>query len=513
MKGDDKVRFFHHLHGPWLWALSSLLGVALGAVLTLVLVPEYSQPGSESGTITHAPIGVITPFHVIPFALLLLCIALMPFINARAWHRHFPDFAFGLAGLVVGYYLSGFSRPDYQHGLSYGQSTLLHAAIEYYSFIALVGGLYVVSGGILVELRGRGTPLINTLVLAFGAVIANLVGTTGASMLLIRPFLRLNVGRTHPLHVVLFIFIVSNCGGCLTPIGDPPLYLGYLKGLPFSWTTLNMWQDWLVVVPLLLGIFFVIDTLLSAKARRAAVKPHPHTHPIHVPDLLADEAPPAPRGFWPSLSVTGAAGISCLGLMILGVFIDPLLKHLAGIEGLPIGATFQIAVAICAYRMTPKRVLEANEFSFFPVKEVGLLFIGIFITMVPALGYLSSHGDQLGLASATSYYFGTGALSAVLDNAPTYLNFLQLAVAPDEITGTSLEQLTSTPGGRDALVAISTSAVFFGAMTYIGNGPNFMVRSIAEAAEIKMPSFFGYLGWACIILLPVLALHWLILIR
>jgi len=190
-----------------------------------------------------------------------------------------------------------------------------------------------------------------------------------------------------------------------------------------------------------------------------------------------------------------------------------LLKHLAGIEGLPIGATFQIAVAICAYRMTPKRVLEANEFSFFPVKEVGLLFIGIFITMVPALGYLSSHGDQLGLASATSYYFGTGALSAVLDNAPTYLNFLQLAVAPDEITGTSLEQLTSTPGGRDALVAISTSAVFFGAMTYIGNGPNFMVRSIAEAAEIKMPSFFGYLGWACIILLPVLALHWLILIR
>ncbi|MCH7791891.1 MAG: sodium:proton antiporter, partial [Planctomycetes bacterium] len=212
------------------------------------------------------------------------------------------------------------------------------------------------------------------------------------------------------------------------------------------------------------------------------------------------------------VQVAGVAGIVCLGLMIFGVFIDPILKSLdvTAAKGLPLGATFQIAVAVVAYKLAPKRIHEANEFNFFPVKEVGLLFMGIFATMAPALGYLSVHGAGLGLDSATSFYFGTGALSGVLDNAPTYLNFLQISFGADEINPETVKTFLSTPKGNDVLAAISTGAVFFGAMTYIGNGPNFMVKAIAESSGVHMPSFFGYMARAIALLLPVLVLHWLI---
>jgi len=460
----------------------------------------HHEDADDEGGHHYGPAPNIPLWLLVPFATLLGSIALMPFISARVWHAHFPDFAFFLGAIVVAYYLLGFDAPDYAHGQTYGQYQMTHALLEYYAFIALVGGLYIVSGGVLVDVKAGGGPFANTVLLAFGAVIANIVGTTGASMLLIRPFMRMNKDRIHPMHIVLFIFIVSNCGGCLTPIGDPPLYLGFLKGVPFFWTLEHLWLNWAVVVGMLLVVFFVIDSRLPGG--KPAVE-------------QVQDAAGGTQGKGLPVRVSGATGIFCLGLMILGVFIDPMLKSagVKALEGLPVGATFQIAVAAAAYFLAPKHIHEANEFNFFPVKEVGLLFCGIFATMAPALGYLSTHGESLksfGLDGPTGFYFGTGSLSGVLDNAPTYLNFLQISFAPNQVSAETVQAFLAEPNGVPLLAAISTGAVFFGAMTYIGNGPNFMVKAIAETSGIRMPSFFGYLARAIVILLPLLVLHWLL---
>lgn len=472
------------LAGPKMWLVSALGGALVGYLGTLVI-----EVGRTASGAPDVPLVL-----VVPFALLLASIALMPFVSARVWHDHFPDFAFFLGSMVAAFYVVELG--------SVGRGAMVHAIAEYYSFIALVGGLYVVSGGILIDFRGQGRPLTNTLILAFGAVLANLVGTTGASVLLIRPFIRFNRGRLRALHVVMFIFIVSNCGGCLTPIGDPPLYLGYLKGVPFLWTLQNMWNDWLLVNGVLLVIFFALDAYFMRSHEHLGVqhtdKPESALHREHGGRLV---------------TVQGGVGMFCLALMIAGVFIDPMLKAYAKIEHIPVGATFQIAVAIAAYFVSKREYYTANEFSFFPVKEVGLLFAGIFATMVPALGYLSIHGAGMGINTPTALYFSTGGLSAVLDNAPTYLNFLQLAIGPEEINAVSIATLISTRVGVLDLIAVSTGAVFFGAMTYIGNGPNFMVRAIAESAGVKMPSFFGYVLMACGVLLPVLVFHWWMFVR
>jgi len=488
----------HHssFHGPKCWALTGILGIAAGIALAFAL-PPHSLGGHP----------VVPVWLVAPFAVLLASIAMMPFISARIWHHHFPDFAFLLGGLITGYYLAGYRDPDPHHpALAYGQAQLLHSFQEYYAFIALVGGLFVVSGGILVDVRGRGSPLLNTFILAAGAVLANVVGTTGASMLLVRPFMRINRGRLRPIHIVMFIFIVSNCGGCLTPIGDPPLYLGYLKGIPFLWTLENLLTHWALVNGLLLIVFFLLDLGIQ-RTHKSTFAPLPSTQ--EAGNLMEAEV----HADRPSLRLRGTAGLICLALMIGGVFIDPLLKKFAGIEGFPIGATFQIAVAVAAYRLAPKEILSGNDFNFGPVKEVGLLFLGIFITMTPALAYLASHGHSLGIEGSTPFHFGTGALSAVLDNAPTYANFLQVAFGDTEISPATITEFLATPSGPATLAAISTGAVFFGAMTYIGNGPNFMVKAIAEASGLRMPSFFGFLMLACLFLLPILIIHWLVLIR
>jgi len=474
----SEVQPRRRFEGPLCWLVSAVVGLLLGAGLSRLVPAVYS------------PDPVVPLWLCIPFALLLLLIAVMPFIHQHFWHHHFPDVAFFLGSLVGGYYLDGFSAPAPGESHGYGGHAMLHALVEYYSFIALVGGLFVVSGGILVEVNARGRPLVNVCLLALGAVLANIVGTTGASMLLIRPFIRVNEGRLRPIHVVFFIFIVSNCAGCLTPVGDPPLYLGYLKGVPFFWTLEHLWIDWLIVVGLLLGVYWVVDS-------RIPVTPMCVTEPSDTP-------PP------PAIRVTGSTGLFCLVLMIAGVFIDPALKHYAAIEGLPIGATFQLCVAAAAYTLAPREILAANTFSFFPVKEVGLLFVGIFATMVPALGYLGLHGAQLGITKPSVFYLATGTLSAVLDNAPTYVNFLQIALGPHEMTSAGVRAWLAQPGSDQTLHAISTGAVFFGAMTYIGNGPNFMVKAIAETAHVRMPSFFAYLGLAVSILLPVLLVNWVI---
>ncbi|MCC6285857.1 MAG: sodium:proton antiporter [Phycisphaerales bacterium] len=444
--------------------------------------------GGAQGDDHHGPAPRIPIWLVAPFALLLASIALMPFINGKFWHHHFPDFAFLLGGTTLSYYLNAF-HAEYSHGMSYGAYKMLHAGMEYYAFMALVGGLFVASGGILVKVRGRGTPLSNTVLLGFGAVLANVVGTTGASVLLIRPFMRMNAGRLSPLHIVFFIFAVSNCGGSLTPIGDPPLYLGFLQGVPFLWTTTHLFPEWATVILSLLALFFVIDTWIGPGA---------------------DQGPRERLRF----GLSGFGSMVGLGLIVLGVFIDPLLKP-HGFEGIPVGPTFQVLVAAATYLLANKANLKANEFTFFPVKEVGLLFLGIFATMAPALAYLSAHGSELGIDSPTKFYFATGSLSAVLDNAPTYLNFLQVAFAAHGIplNAENIHTFIATERGALELAAISLGSVFFGAMTYIGNGPNFMVKSIAEAGGVRMPSFFGYTRYAVIFLLPILVLAWGLWIR
>jgi Na+/H+ antiporter NhaD/arsenite permease-like protein len=481
------------LHGPKIWAASAAAGLALGALASLV-IPAAAHDGHP-----------VTPLWLAaPFVLLLASIALMPFVSAHFWHLHYPDFAFVLGGFVAGYYLAAYGAPAPGEHVAYGAEHMLHALNEYYSFIALVGGLFIVSGGILIDLRGRGRPAVNTLLLAAGAVLANIVGTTGASMLLIRPFMRINRGRLQPIHIVMFIFIVSNCGGCLTPIGDPPLYLGFLKGVPFTWTTRHLFEDWLgVIVPLLL-IFYCIDRFYASRKRSLA----PVVTQDEAQDLIEAEIK-LPLG----LHLSGMRSIAALVLMIAAVFIDPALKKWAHIEGYPIGATVQIVIAIAAYLGANRQILRQNDFNFGPVREVGLLFLGIFITMAPALSYLAAHGHDLGIDSPTAFYFGTGALSSVLDNAPTYINFLQLAFGDTPIDRPGVLAFVSTREGVLTLDAISTGAVFFGAMTYIGNGPNFMVKAIAESEAVPMPSFFGYIGRAVAILLPVLVLHWAVFIR
>lgn len=530
------------VHGPLVWVISLVIGLLVGGLLTTVITPDYAEPSivvpetqpegrlpsvgdpahdpSHDATPTepdaHAPqhansaehggrqgpvqTPIIPIFLCLPFVLLLMSIALMPFINAKVWHHHFPDFSFFLGGITVGYYIIQFSLP-YNHGMSYGVYQMVHVGREYTAFIALVGGLFVASGGVLIDIKGRGRPLVNTLLLAFGAVLANVVGTTGASMLLIRPFMRLNAGRLRAIHIVLFVFIVSNCGGSLTPIGDPPLYLGYLKGVPFFWTLAHLVPMWATAVGALLVTFFIIDTVLE----RRAAPPQPET------------LPPA-SGY--SVRIRGTVGIVALAIIIGAVFIDPILEERFGIQGIPIGPFIQVAVAVIAHKLAPKEILGANEFNFFPVKEVGLLFVGIFATMAPALGYLAQSGGQFDLGftvlriqSPTALYFGTGSLSAFLDNAPTYANFLQIAFGSGEMTKQAVYDFVMHHPGAELTRAVSLGAVFFGAFTYIGNGPNFMVKAIADASGVKMPSFFGYSLRALIFLSPALLLVWAIFIR
>lgn len=490
----------------------------------------HSQPGAPSAS--HAGGPTIPPALCIPFALLLLSIALMPFISERFWHRHYPDFAFLLGSLVLTYYLAALGK--------WGGHEMLHAGIEYYAFIALVGGLYVASGGILIDVRSRGRAVTNTGLLALGAVLANIVGTTGASVLLIRPFLRMNHGRLRPLHVVFFIFIVSNCGGCLTPIGDPPLYLGYLKGVPFAWTITHMWPMWLLVNGLLLAMFFVYDRRVPPDPGAPEGDPHASARYEHRTIITG----------WPSMGF--------LALLVAGVFIDPAIQRLApgsGLVGLPVGATFQIVVAAAAYLTTRPSIHHSNQFTFAPVKEVGFLFVGIFLTMAPALAFLRANASGFGLESPGQFYFGTGALSAFLDNAPTYLSFMQVALGvlhlplnPEGIAlfiahtfdvvhlppagaggmgGQAAAPFGPHFNGQLLLEALSLGSVFFGAMTYIGNGPNFMVKSIVESAHrrgresampgddlgVQMPSFLGYTLLAACLLLPVLVVNWAVFIR
>ncbi len=402
----------------------------------------------------------------LPFVLLLLGIASLPLLAPGWWNRRYPWFALTLGAVVVIYYV--FVRDD--------AVRMLHSGREYFSFICLIGSLFVVAGGVHVGLRGSFTPRQNVVLLAVGSVLANIVGTTGAAMILIRPYIRGNTWRWAPYHAAFFIFVVANCGGALTPIGDPPLFLGYLRGVPFFWVFAHLWYKWLVAIALLLLMFYLID--------RREYQKHPHRERAEAeePDRLRFE---------------GTHNLVFVAMIIAAAFVErpPFLR-----EG------DMIIAAAGSFLTTPKRIHRLNEFHWHPLREVAILFAGIFATMVPTLDWLSANANQIGLATSTGYYWATGSLSSVLDNAPTYLTFLAAAMG---LHGLSVELqsdvLTFAMQHPDLLRAVSISAVFFGAATYIGNGPNFMCKSIVDHARLNTPSFVEYIyRYTVPILLPVL---------
>jgi len=415
------------------------------------------------------------PLLLIPFALQLLAIAVMPFLAHRWWERHYPKVSVFLGGSTVLYYLLILGRGG----------RLLDPLHEYISFVVLMASLFIVAGGIHIRVSGEATPWKNVLFLLVGSVLASVIGTTGASMLLIRPWVRINRYRITGFHTAFFIFLIANVGGGLTPIGDPPLFLGFLKGVPFWWTLEHLWRPWLLVVGLLVGIFYFIDRENFLRAPRA---------------IREEETAQGRWGF------EGLGNLLPLGAILVAVFFPTPLREI-----------MMTAAAFLSWYLTPRITHERNDFTFAPIKEVAWLFLGIFATMVPALDYLEYHAPQLaqsfGLGAAHFSYL-TGILSSFLDNAPTYLAFLSVELG---LKGGTLanpqDVLRIATQDPVHLIAISMGAVFFGAMTYIGNGPNFMVKSIVEQFGARPPGFFGYiLYYALPILLPVLALAgWLFL--
>ena len=409
---------------------------------------------------------------VSPFVALLAMIALAPLFFADWWGRHYIKVAFGLAAAVVLYYLAGLHAGE----------RVWRTTEEYISFICLVGSLFVVSGGIHINVKGEATPFVNVVFLLIGAVVANLLGTTGASMLLIRPWLRMNKYRVTGHHVCFFIFIVSNVGGCLTPIGDPPLFLGYLQGVPFWWVAKQCLPMWLTGVGILLAMFYVVDNLNFRRASKA-VREKETAHETWRFD--------------------GLANLFFLAVIISAVFINtpPFLRE-----------ALMLAAAAGSYFTTNKSVHESNHFSFHPVKEVAVLFVGIFATMMPALDWLALNADKLlGTHPAPGiFYFGSGTLSSVLDNAPTYLSFLSALFGT---SGTSdIHALLALH--PKFIIAISIGSVFFGANTYIGNGPNFMVKAIADQQKVHTPTFVDYV-WKFTLpfMLPMIVVVWWIFFR
>ncbi|MFH1799378.1 MAG: sodium:proton antiporter [Candidatus Omnitrophota bacterium] len=394
----------------------------------------------------------------IPFIGLLLSIAILPLAAPKFWHHLKNQALVAVLFAVPVIYLCLVNNPH----------LLVTGLAHYLSFVILLGALFIVSGGICITGDLVSTPLANTLMLGLGAVLANFIGTTGASMVLIRPLLFANHYRKHHIHIpIFFIFIVSNIGGLLTPLGDPPLFLGFLLGVPFFWT-LHLYPFWIFATGALLAVFFMIDhKAFDHETKRLQREAHSNT-PVHI---------------------KGLRNLGCLGMIIAATIWAPE----------PWREVIMVLAAILSFKITPKSYHEANGFNFYPIFEVAILFLGIFITMEPALEILYLRGSTLGVTAPWQFFWATGGFSSFLDNAPTYLTFVALGQGL-KLAGPHLN-LPET-----ILVTISVGAVFFGAMTYIGNAPNFMVRSIAIHRGWKMPSFFGYMLWSAGILLPLFLL-------
>jgi len=405
-------------------------------------------------------------YTVVPFVVMVLGIAVLPLAASHWWE---PNRNKLLVSIVLG-------LPVLVLYVVREPSALVHMAEEYVSFIVLLAALYVISGGILMRGDLLATPLVNSAFLATGSVLASFIGTTGASMLLIRALLQTNRERTRVRHtVIFFIFLVSNIGGMLTPLGDPPLFLGYLQGVPFAWT-FRLWPHWLLMVGVLLLTYFVCDTFLYTREPLAAIRrDRARIEPLRV------------RG---ALNTLGLAGV-VLAVAFLGA---------------PAREAVMVALAAVSLWWTPREIRRANGFTSYPIVEVAVLFFGIFLTMIPALELLRLRGGELGVRAPWQFFWATGVLSSFLDNAPTYLTFLALG------QGLGLaREVADVP--HTLLTAISVGAVAMGANSYIGNAPNFMVKSIAEEQGVKMPSFIGYMLYSGLILLPLFAVVTLIFFR
>ena len=434
----------------------------------------------------------LSPLWGLPFAGILLSIALLPLVAPWFWHHHY--------GKIAAAWALAFLLP---FAALFGPATagvaLVHTLLaEYIPFVILLTALFTVSGGIYIRGNLHGTPGLNTAILAIGAVLASFMGTTGASMLLIRPLIRANDQRRHQAHVIVFfIFIVSNAGGSLTPLGDPPLFLGFLKGVDFFWTLRWIFPETLFLVGTLLAIFFLLDTWYCRRnAEYRPTDPTPDTRGIGFGGA---------RNFW----LLGAV----VGLVLLsGFWKSPLGFEVAGTRvGLPglVRDVGLVLVTLLSLRITPAQVHEDNQFSWAPMQEVAKLFAGIFLTIIPVIAMLRAGLDGPfapvvaavtrpdGSPDPAMYFWATGVLSSFLDNAPTYLVFFNTAGGDPQVLMTTLGPV---------LAAISAGAVFMGANTYIGNAPNLMVKAIAEERGVKMPSFFGYMAWSAAILLPLFVL-------
>jgi Na+/H+ antiporter NhaD/arsenite permease-like protein len=465
------------------------------------------------------------PVMILPFVLLLLSIALLPFISKRWWERFSTVVSLSLGAITACYYLL----------IAHNPGILVEIGSEYLSFILLIGSLYVVSSGIHINIVGRATPLKNSMLLGAGALMANIFGATGASILLIRPFMRINAYRLKGFHVVFFIFIVSNIGGALSPIGNPPIFLGYLLGVPFLWMFHNFWLQWIIILLTLLIIFYLFDLVSINRSRP--------THYTAPSDNTAEQ-----------ISVSGLFNIVFLCIILTSIFIE---------RPIYLREILMIIAAAGSYLTTGKAIHKKNDFDFLPIKEVGVLFLGIFLTIAPVLTWFEMNARSIHISTPGGFYWATGILSSILDNAPTYLNFLSAATglvlnddilrqlqhlisthgaAINSITGVYAEQIRvtyetlikyhgdSVASGNITtekisiayllanhtayLGAISVGAVFFGAATYIGNVPNFIVKSIVENSGMKTPTFHDYvLRYSLPILFPIFILVWFLWFR
>ncbi|MGE0798056.1 MAG: sodium:proton antiporter [Lautropia sp.] len=464
--------------------LAALAGGAAAAIAS----PAASAAGFDG--------AALSPAWAIPFAGLLLSIALMPLLAALLWHHHYGKItaAWALAFLLpfAAVFGAGTAAEQFVHAL-FG---------EYIPFILLLTALFTVAGGIYISGNLHGAPGLNTLLLAIGTVLASFMGTTGASMLMIRPLIRANDNRRHQAHVIVFfIFLVSNAGGSLTPLGDPPLFLGFLKGVDFFWTLNHLLPETLFLVAALLAIFYALDRWLYRKEGVLPVDPTPDQTPIGI------------HG-----KVNFALLAAVVGLVLLsGVWKSEVVFDLWGTPvGLPglVRDLGLIAVTLLSLALTPRQVHADNQFSWGPMLEVAKLFAGIFLTIIPVIAMLraGTAGAFGGIVAAVTgadgkpdpamYFWATGTLSSFLDNAPTYLVFFNTA-------GGDPQALMTTYAAT--LSAISAGAVFMGANSYIGNAPNLMVKAIAEDRGIRMPSFFGYMAWSIAVLIPlfiVITLIW-----
>ena len=461
--------------------LSRLPHLLAGALL---LLPAFAQASINGGELAIA--------WALPFAGMLLSIALLPLLAANVWHHHFGKIAAVWSLLFIVPFAAS-------HGLGATAYEMAHTLVlEYVPFIILLVSLFTVAGGIYLRGNLHGSPLLNTGFLGVGTVLASFTGTTGAAMLLIRPLLRANDNRRYKTHVfVFFIFLVANIGGSLTPLGDPPLFLGFLKGVGFGWTMVHMLAPMALASTILLVVFYLLDR-----------------HYYHKEDDLPPLPDPTPDS---RVSIEGKVNFALLGGIVVAVLLSGIWKpgiswHIGGLDIAlqnVVRDILLLGVTLLSLKLTPGRCRQANAFNWGPMLEVAKLFAAIFITMIPVLAMLKAGkaGAFAGLVSMVStpegapvngaYFWLTGALSSFLDNAPTYLVFFNLA-------GGDAQQLMGP--GANTLLAISMGAVFMGANSYIGNAPNFMVKAIVEERGVAMPSFFAYIGWACLFLIPTFVL-------